>query len=520
MTWITTGLPDRNDSLASALRSFLQAVLEQRTITAGNPEDDEFERAARAVDEAIGELAGAEARASLSLRIASLILMRRLGEAHYHRERAADAIDVDGWLELPWNPAPALIIAGFNEGAIPTVASRDAFLTDSLRAVLGIRSDADILARDAFLLQGIIESRRRAGSTWLIAGKVSDSGDPVRPSRLLLQCDDNGLPERARHLFRDISSPRARPAATASFQLDPDLPATAPLSAISVTAFRDYLACPFRFYLKHVLRMEEQNDSKRTPDALDFGILIHDALQRMGEADELSACTDPRIIAEFLTRRAEKWIARQYGKTPPLPIRMTLHSAQQRLEAAARVQAELAAEGWEIIAVEQPFKGELGDLTVKGKIDRIDRHRDTGALRVIDYKSSDSASEPAKAHLGALRGDTPDYAQVTVAGKDRRWTDLQLPLYAVLGMLDTETPPEPAYFSLPRAVSDTALHPWPTFTAELASAAFETAGAIVEKICEGDFWPPSEKVDYDDYESLFHTGTDGWKPLLTHSPEP
>jgi ATP-dependent helicase/nuclease subunit B len=375
-----------------------------------------------------------------------------------------------------------------------------------------MRSDADILARDAFLLQGIIASRRTSGSVWLIAGKVSDTGDPLRPSRLLLRCDDDELPERATHLFRDVSSHRSRPAATVGFQLNPAL-ASAPAApaAISVTAFRDYLACPFRFYLKHVLRMDEQDDWKRAPDALDFGILVHDALQRMGEDPELRLCTDARVISDFLTNRAERWVKRQYGSAPALPIRMALHAARQRLEAAALVQAQLAAEGWEIVKVEQPFKKEVGGLTVKGKIDRVDRHRDTGALRVIDYKTTDSASDPARAHLSTVRDDTPGYAQVSVAGKQKRWTDLQLPLYATLGVESPDSPPEPAYFALPRAVSDTALLPWPTFDADLAGAAFDAAEAIAAQIREGVFWPPAERVTYDEFEALFHNGAEGWK---------
>jgi ATP-dependent helicase/nuclease subunit B len=514
LTLISSQLPKQGDSLSASLRAFLQAILEHRTITAGRPEDDEFERAARTVDEAIHELAETESRTSLPLRSTAMLLMRRLGEAHYHRERDPEAIDLDGWLELAWNPAPQLIIAGFCEGAIPTTPSPDAFLTDSLRVTLGMRSDADILARDAFLLQGIIESRRKGGDTWLLVGKVSDTGDPLRPSRLLFRCSDNELPGRAAHLFRDVASPRSRPAATTCLQLDPGCTGvTTPPSAVSVTAFRDYLACPFRFYLARVLRMEEQDDSKRAPDALDFGNLIHSALQRMGESVEMRACTDARQIAEFLTSQAQRWIERQYGSAPALPIRMALHAAQQRLEAAAQVQAGLAAEGWEITEVEQPFMREIGGLLVKGKIDRIDRHRDTGALRVIDYKTTDTASDPIKAHLAGVRDSTPDYAQVTAGGKEKRWIDLQLPLYAILGFDQAVTPPEPAYFVLPRAVSETDLKPWPTFDADLAAAALDAAEAIATNIRESIFWPPSERVDYDDFEALFHDGLEGWQKI-------
>jgi ATP-dependent helicase/nuclease subunit B len=150
---------------------------------------------------------------------------------------------------------------------------------------------------------------------------------------------------------------------------------------------------------------------------------------------------------------------------------------------------------------------------VRGKIDRIDRHRDSGARRVIDYKTTDSSKKPTDTHLGARRDETPEFAHVSVGDKPKRWTDLQLPLYAVLGVEPSDTPPEPAYFNLPRAVTETALLPWPTFNADLAASAFECAEAIAEKIRSAVFWPPAERVDYDDFESLFHDGLNGWQAL-------
>ncbi|MBT3293852.1 MAG: hypothetical protein HN919_18905 [Verrucomicrobia bacterium] len=522
--WITDLLPGRDATLSGLVRAFLRAVLEHRTVTAGEPDDDEFERAALAIDEVLHELADVESRTTLPMRNAALLFLRRLTAQSYHRERAPEAIDLDGWLELAWNPASTLIVTGFTDDAVPGSAGDNAFLTNSLRQTLGMRSDADVLARDIFLLHILVESRRDTGALWLIAGKTSDSGDPLRPSRLLLRCPDAELPARARQLFREVKELRSRPAATIGFPLDPTPPPDLPPdrhvpTSISVTAFRDYLACPFRFYLRRVLRMEAQDDHKRAPDALDFGIMVHDALERMGQNPELRTTTDARLLTTFLTEQAATWVKRQYGTAPALPIRMALHAAQQRLEAAAHVQAALAAEGWEIIQAEQDFKCELGGLTLRGKIDRIDRHRDSGALRVIDYKTTDGSKKPTDTHLAAQGPDTPEFAQVSVAGKAKRWTDLQLPLYAAFGVEPSDTPPEPAYFNLPRAVTETALLPWPAFDGDLAASAFDCAEAITEQIRAGVFWPPAERVDYDDFESLFHDGIAGWEEIESRRSE-
>ena len=49
---------------------------------------------------------------------------------------------------------------------------------------------------------------------------------------------------------------------------------------LSVTQFRSYLSCPFRFYLQHGLGMNEIDPEKSEMDARDFGNLVHDALER------------------------------------------------------------------------------------------------------------------------------------------------------------------------------------------------------------------------------------------------
>jgi signal transduction histidine kinase len=65
---------------------------------------------------------------------------------------------------------------------------------------------------------------------------------------------------------------------------------------------------------------------------------------------------------------------------------------------------------------------------------------------VLDYKTSDQPIQPLAAHLrSARRGETaPDFARVDIAGRERVWRDLQLPLY--LRWVAAELPGEIAVF--------------------------------------------------------------------------
>ena len=130
------------------------------------------------------------------------------GESTRFDDKPADAVELLGWLELLWEDAPHLVVAGFNDGRVPEAVVSDAFLPESLREQLGLKTNAARFARDAYLLAALAAPRGQGGQLDLLVGKVSTAGDPLRPSRLLLLCDDAMLPARVRFLFREIESSR------------------------------------------------------------------------------------------------------------------------------------------------------------------------------------------------------------------------------------------------------------------------------------------------------------------------
>jgi ATP-dependent helicase/nuclease subunit B len=156
-------------------------------------------------------------------------------------------------------------------------------------------------------------------------------------------------------------------------------------------------------------------------------------------------------------------------------------------------------------------------MKLKGQIDRVDRHRETGAIRIIDYKTMDRAVPPSREHLRRAESGSPEYAEAKGGKKGSRWVDLQLPLYIWLysraegAVADIE----PAYFALPKAVTETGLIPWDNFNEELQKSAVLCAGEIVKLIRTGVFWPPSETTaGRDDFAELFHgPGSDCFIPV-------
>ena len=427
-------------------------------------------------------------------------------------ERPAGAVDLLGWLEVLWDDAPHLIVAGCNDGRVPSAIAGDAYLPETLRVRLGLKRNADRLACDAYFFAAIAAARTAGrGRLDVVFGKTSAAGDPLRPSRLLLSCPDEELPVRVAQLFRPVAAARPGPAWARAWQLRPRRGVE--IRKVAVTGFRDWLACPFRFYLKHGLRLARVDPEKAELDAGDFGTLLHEALQRLGENVALREVTAAEPLREFLLERFELAARRRFGAELTLPLVVQFESARQRLRAAAEIEARERQDGWRTERVEWKFEFPLGGLTVGGKIDRIDRHHD-GRVRVLDYKTGDTVAEPAGVHWRTVRaddGERPEWMRVTSEdGKARLWADLQLPLYRRAVAAEFGDAVACGYFLLPKAAGETAIAMWPDYSRETQAAAERCAEGVAAAVRAGEFWPPQEKsgraAEWDEYAELFHQG--------------
>lgn len=430
-------------------------------------------------------------------------------ESRRTEDKPAGALDLQGWLELLWEDAPHLVVAGVNNGYLPDAVVGDAFLPEALRETLALKTNAARLARDAYLLQALAACRRPGiGRLDLLLAKTSVAGEPMRPSRLLLRCPDADLPGRIDYLFRPIAATSPDLPWRRAWRLNP--PRRPAPAHVPVTGLRSWLACPFRFYLTHVLRMEPVDPEKTELDARDFGTLCHAALEAMAREPALRDCTDEARLRDFLLPEFDRVMRARFGAQLTLPLIIQVESARQRLAKAATVQARDRAEGWFPERVEWKFALEIGGLEVRGKIDRVDRQEGTGTWRVLDYKTTDTANPPAKAHLRPMRpGDEalPAWRRLSTGKTEYVWTDLQLPLY--LRALTSEAPAAltAGYFNLPKAVGETAIDLWNDLTPEVLASAQACAEGVAAAIRAGDFWPPAElPAARDPLAALFHRG--------------
>jgi ATP-dependent helicase/nuclease subunit B len=491
----------------------LGQVFAARRLDLDRPADARFEDSAAAWTSLVRECASAAGHfPGLADADGWNLALELFADSQRADDKPDGALELQGWLELLFEDAPHLAVAGCNDGSMPGAVTGDPFLPERMRARLGLKTNGERFARDAYVLQAITACRKATGRIELLVGKVSAEGDPLRPSRLLFRCADAELPRRVEFLFRPAGKARPSPPWQRAWCLRPEIVDGRRFETLRATAFRDYLRCPFRFYLTHAMGIRPFDSQKAELDSLDFGTLCHAALEAMGNERGLRDCMDAATLREFLTARLDAFARDRYGARLPVPLIIQFESARQRLAKAAEVQASQRAQGWVIEQTEKAVRTEIGGVTVTGTIDRIDRHEKTGSLRVLDYKTSDQSTSPLKAHAGGSRGDeaAPAFAQFSLAGKPMVWIDLQLPIYWEAVRNECDAPSVAAgYFNLPKATGETRLEFWDGYGPELHAAAMRCAEGVVAAVAAGVFWPPAEtgeRDEFDGFGGLFHHG--------------
>lgn len=482
---------------AEPMRRVLTMVYGCRTLDRRQEADRYLLESLESVQEVLSELAAvpAEIQPALDARQACRLVLDALSTQGIAPPANPEAIELLGWLELPLDDAPALVITTFNEGFVPSAMSADAFLPNQLRRHLGLLDNDRRLARDAFALSVLLASRKELK---LIVAHRDAEGNPLAPSRLLFAADESRVVARALEFFGDLppAPPRRnlladQPRTKSALAPPKPHPLTAPITELSVTKFRDYIACPYRFYLRHIAQLECLADAADELDGGAFGDLVHVVLEQFGRSPEARASADAQAIAAFLEERLYKIAAARYGgKNARAAVHVQIEQARLRLAAFAEWQARRVREGWQIVFSEDTeskqrtltIAFQAGDepFTLRGRIDRIDYHAGERVLAVLDYKTADAGLSPQQTHLRA-----------------GEWIDLQLPLYrhllqavALPAKRDSLDRIELGYILLPKD-SGSVKHAPAEWDEGLLRTADVRARQIIADIRAEKFWPPT-----------------------------
>lgn len=434
------------------------------------------------------------------------MLSSRLADLRVGRDCTPSDIQIHGWLDLALDDSPAMVVVGFNHPFVPSAVTSDPFLPGSLRSKLRVADNDRRYARDVYATQLILSTRQ---DVRLIVGRVSADGTPTPPSRLLAAAPPSATARRIRTLLAG-----SRPEVAVKHDWDTELEQTnlpipqisvseCPVKTMSVTAFKAYLECPYRFYLRHVLKLKPVDDAARELAANQFGDLVHGAVEHFGESDDRDE-PDERRILDALRHHLHEYAVQNYGDHVESAVRMQIHQAERRLQFVAAEQAKRIAQGWRIHATEESVNESEGacitvdgkKMGLRGRFDRIDRHSVTGQWAILDYKTH--GHKPEKKHLRKNR----ETGQM-------EWIDLQLPLYRMMvPFLGIDAPPEEVqlgYFNVSDKSDETKIN-LAEFSESLMEQADQLIRQCVRRIFACDFTPTDGPVMYDDYEMILQTG--------------
>ncbi len=425
--------PRRMSEYLSALREFVERFERRR------PDEDQqqerYLRSRRAMIDALVSMQHAcltHDDPALPFRDVVAIVRRWIESQTFSPRVGRDGVRVLDAASARFASMEALWIAGLLEGEWPPSHSRVAFYRSELLADLGWPSERLRLLAERAMFDDLV----RAPRTQVALSAVTLEDDAVtRPSVYLEDLDVSGLPlarvrvDTAARVTDDeamLGDPvieGALPAGVSEWlawrtegarQGDPRFHgAVGPFvrARHTVTALETYLECPFKYFARHVLELEENDDDVDGLSPKDSGRILHTVLERFlrrwdavrpaaggaadldrarrlfaEEADEALASLDPRDRAIERTRligsalavgAGERVLSLEFDDPDDEIVERTLETSFDRavaVEAGARARA----------------------VRLRGTIDRVDVFRD-GTFRVIDYKRGNSAPSGSKA---------------------------------------------------------------------------------------------------------------------------
>nr|WP_255696806.1 PD-(D/E)XK nuclease family protein [Sandaracinobacteroides sayramensis] len=264
-------------------------------------------------------------------------------------------------------------MSGLNEGSWPGLPAPDPFLAPAIRRALSLPGLARRTGQEAQQFAGglgapdvLLTRSLRAGGAPTVAsrfwqrlaaatGGLADSG-ALSPGR-------EALLEAARALGRPpAAAPYPRP--------EPQPPVSARPQEITVTDVAMLKADPFTFYARRILKLSKLDPRDAEPTAGERGQVVHDILQR---ALQEGQATLPAILDAEL---------RKLGERPEIAA-LWRPRVERMVGWALATMAEQP--DWQPFRWEEKAELALGPVTLKGRIDRLDRSG--SALRVVDYKT-------------------------------------------------------------------------------------------------------------------------------------
>jgi ATP-dependent helicase/nuclease subunit B len=316
-----------------------------------------------------------------------------------------------------WRKFDAVLLLGCDAAHLPGADQAAVWFNDAVRDTLGLPLRAVYRAQQRDDLLALLALNDTVLATW----QASKSGEAnllspyleiLRGLHHLAYGDD--LAERNLAGMLDAAQVRNSSAALPPAASMPQPLALAELipQRISASGYNSLVACPYQYYARHVLQLNELDEVREGIEKRDFGEWVHAILHRFHEQFPLLTGRQNAALEQALSEISvavfEQALQRDYW------ARAWLMRWQQSISAYIDAQLKCEAEGWRYQNGEVPFELPLTQaLQMRGRIDRIDVQDDaTHVVRVLDYKTQDAATLKNKLKQAGEDVQLPFYAHV------------------------------------------------------------------------------------------------------------
>ena len=316
-----------------------------------------------------------------------------------------------------WRKFDAVLLLGCDAAHLPSADSVAVWFNDAVRDTLGLPVRAVYRAQQRDDLLALLAMNDTVLATWQAskngeANLLSPYLEILRGLHQLAYGDDLAETELAAML--DAAQVRSEAAALpelSSMPLPVALPGLIP-QRISASGYNSLVACPYQYYARHVLHLNELDEVREGIEKRDFGEWVHDILHRFHEKFPLLTGNKITELEQALSSISaevfENAVQRDYW------ARAWLLRWQQSIPAYVAAQLASEAQGWRYQSGEVPFELPLSDdLLIRGRIDRIDVLADAShVVRVLDYKTQDANMLRNKLKQAGEDVQLPFYAHV------------------------------------------------------------------------------------------------------------
>lgn len=194
---------------------------------------------------------------------------------------------------------------------------------------------------------------------------------------------------------------------------------------MSVSEATDLFGCPFKFFMKRIVGVEQPGEAGTLLNPLEWGRAVHKILAQCAPLIKSSAGRLPaEALREKLAEEAEKNVGRLlFGKPLKDSLSQFLLGREGKegvLDKLAVLETERAAAGWNLEGAEEWLSGIRVpgfEFSLKGKLDRLDVNSGKNEAMVIDYKSGGAATDANKCQVSLYKKMAEEKKEGPFSGK-------------------------------------------------------------------------------------------------------